>query len=124
MKASIYAFAAMAALLANPAAAHHSGAMYDATKVVAMSGAIVEFNWRNPHAEVAILASEPGGKAEQWSVECSTPNILARKGWANNSFKPGDKVSVTFRPMKDGSHAGQLLTIVTTKGETLKDHDY
>jgi hypothetical protein len=70
------------------------------------------------------IAADSSGKSEQWSVACSTPNILVRKGWSNGVLKPGDKVSVTFRPMKDGSKAGQLLTIITAKGETLKDHDY
>jgi hypothetical protein len=124
MKARLSALIAATLLLAAPAWAHHSGAMYDPAKVVSLTGSVMEFSWKNPHAEISILGAEAGGRAEQWSLECSTPNILARKGWANDSLKPGDKISVTMRPMKDGSKAGQILTVVTAKGVTLKDHDY
>ena len=98
--------------------------MYDPAKVISLTGSVMEFSWKNPHAEISILGGEAGGKPDQWSLECSTPNILARKGWSNSALMPGDKVTVTMRPMKDGSNEGLLLTILTAKGATLKDHDY
>ena len=120
----IAALAAPVVGLAAPAFAHHSAAMYEQAKVVTMTGTIMSFDWRNPHAKVSMVVKAADGKAEEWGMECSTPNILARKGWSNAALMPGDKVTVTMRPMKDGSKEGLLLSIVTAKGSTLKDHDY
>ena len=38
------------AAAATPAAAHHSFAMFDMTKTIAVSGTVSEFRWTNPHA--------------------------------------------------------------------------
>jgi hypothetical protein len=104
---------------AAPAFAHHSGAMYEPQKAMTLSGIVTNWDWKNPHAHVEIMLMD----GTSWGVECSTPNILARKGWANTTFAPGDKVTTTLRPMKDGSKEGYMLTITTAKGVILKDHD-
>ncbi len=110
----------LAALAADPALAHHSGAMFDATKTMTLSGVVKEYRWQNPHGAVDIM----GPDASLWSVELSTPNILVRKGWGIKSFQPGDKVSIVMHPMKDGGKAGLMMNITNAKGVVLKDHDY
>jgi len=45
---------------------------------------------------------------------------LRRMGWKPQTLKPGDKVTVTYHPMRDGTPAGQLMQVVTGEGETLK----
>lgn len=120
--------AALAGMLAAgaPAAAlaHHSAAMFDHTKVVTLNGTIKEFQWKNPHAWLIVLAPGPSGSATEFVVECSTINILARKGWTSQSFKPGDKVSLSMNPTKDGTAAGFILKATTADGHELPDHDY
>jgi hypothetical protein len=106
-------------IAAAPAFAHHSGAMYEPTKTMTLTGTVMSWDWKNPHAHVEIMTADGA-----WGVECSTPNILARKGWTNTAFAPSDKVTATMRPMKDGSKESYMLTITTAKGVTLKDHDY
>lgn len=110
----------LAALAAGPALARHSGAMFDATKTMTLSGVVKEYRWQNPHGSVDIM----GPDAALWSIELSTPNILVRKGWSIKSFQPGDKVSVVLHPMKDGGKAGMMMNITNAKGAVLKDHDY
>ena len=41
-------------LAAIPAAAHHSGAMFDRDKQVSLTGTIVRFEWTNPHSWIQI----------------------------------------------------------------------
>jgi hypothetical protein len=106
-----------------PAFAHHSGAMFDNTKTITLTGAVTEFKWMNPHASIALMTTE-GGAAKLWSIELSTPNILVRHGWSAHSLKPGDMVSLTAHPMRDGGAAGFVLAVTAPGGAVLKDHDY
>ena len=117
--------AALTALaVAAPASAHHSGAMFDHMKTVTLEGTVKEFHWLNPHASIEVMAPNAAGVMEDWSIECSTPNILVRKGWSLHSLSPGDKISMTMHPMKDGGHAGFVMVVTTPSGAQLKDHDY
>ena len=116
--------AAMLALTAAPAFAHHSGAMFDNTKTVTLTGAVKEFKWVNPHASIEIMTMDPKGAPLLVSVECSTPNILVRHGWGAHSLKPGDMVSMTVHPMRDGGAGAFVLAVTTPTGSVLKDHDY
>jgi hypothetical protein len=116
--------AAAAVLTAGAASAHHSAAMFDHNKTVTLTGTVREFRWTNPHATLMVVAPGAAGPTSQWNVECSAINILARKGWKSKSFAPGDKVSLTMHPMKDGSAAGLMLTANPAGGQPLTDHDY
>ena len=107
-----------------PAFAHHSAAMFDATKTVTMVGAVKTFTWANPHATIEMVAVDDKGVQQVWNFECSTPNILVRKGWSIKSFKPGDMIKVTAHPLHDGGQAGLLMNVSTAGGAVLKDHDY
>ena len=107
--------AAGALLLAAPAAvsAHHSFAMFDQSKSLALSGTIKEFQWTNPHAWVQLLATDPvTGQAVEWSIEAGSPNAMAHQGWKRTSIKAGDKASVVIHPLKDGSIGGSLVSAV------------
>lgn len=112
------------AMGSGAAMAHHSATMFDHTKIVPLSGTVKEFQWKNPHAWLVVMAPGPSGPATEYTIECSTINILARKGWTHDAFKPGDKISLTMNPMKDGSTAGFILKATTADGRTLPDHDY
>ena len=117
--------AALLTAMTAPAQAHHSAAMFDMTKNVTLNGTIKDFLWRNPHAGIELVAMDTSsGKMEEWAIECSTPNILIRRGWALHSLNPGDKVVLVMHPMKDGGKAGLVMTVTTPGGAVLKDHDY
>ena len=52
-----------------------------------------------------------------WGVEGMSPNYLARRGWSKNTFKPGDKVTLTIRPMRDGSPGGMFVRGILADGK-------
>jgi hypothetical protein len=105
-----------------PAQAHHSFAMFDATKTVTLTGAIKELQWTAPHVMIWLIedpkVSEPAGaEGKLWSVELSTsPGPLARQGWNRQSVRPGDRVTIEINPLRSGNPGGAFkkLTILST----------
>jgi hypothetical protein len=100
------------------ALAHHSFAMFDAEKTVTMEGTVKEFEWVNPHSWLRVMVKdEKTGQPAVWALELSSPARLKRMGMSADSVKPGDSVSVTFHPLKDGARGGQFLQAVLPDGK-------
>jgi hydrogenase maturation factor len=79
----------------QPAAAHHSFAMFEPTKTLTFKGTVKTFQWTNPHVIVWVLVQpDDGGPAQEWSLETTSPGVLTRNGWTRQSLKAGDRVSV------------------------------
>jgi hypothetical protein len=112
-----------AALLAVPALAHHSFAMFDATRTVELKGTVKEFQWTNPHSWLQVNVPDDKGAMHEWSLEMGSPGGLARTGWRPKTVVPGDKVTVSIHPLKDGTHGGQLLTVVLPDGKVMGERD-
>jgi hypothetical protein len=105
-----------AALLAAPAFAHHSFAMFDQTQVLYKSGTVKQFEFVNPHAWLHLAIMDDKGEVSTWSFEGGSVPQLVRLGWSKDGFKPGDAVEVGFRPMKDGSRGGQIMSVAPANG--------
>jgi hypothetical protein len=110
------------ALLPAPASAHHSFAMFDREegKETTISGVVKDFSLINPHGWFKILVAEPDGRAAAWSFEMASVGQLQRLGWTRDTVKPGDKVTVTFYPLRVGSDGGEFISVVLPDGRTFK----
>ena len=97
-----------AAMVAGPASAHHSFSMYDRHRTVTLSGTVKEYVWMAPHVRISVLSEGRAKNTVTWSVEGSSPAVLARGGWTGALLRPGDKISVGIHPRKD-RRAGGLL---------------
>ena len=106
-----------AALLAAPALAHHAFAIFDQTKFVVMPGAVKQFELVNPHAWLHVVIINDKGQESTWAFEGGSPAQLLRLGWSRDGFKAGDEVEIGFRPMKDGSRGGQIMSVKPTSGQ-------
>jgi hypothetical protein len=106
-----------AALLAAPALAHHSFAMFDQSKVLYLSGTVKSFELINPHAWLEVMVSDGKGGGATWSFEGGSAPQLVKLGWSKDNLKAGDAVEVGYRPMKDGSHGGQLMSVKQANGQ-------
>ena len=104
--------------LAGPALAHHSFAMFDRGKTLALTGAVTSFEMVNPHGWLKV-AVQDGDKTHTWSLETGPPGVMRRAGWTPMTVAEGDKVTVKLHPMKDGSYAGQLVSVVLPTGKTI-----
>jgi hypothetical protein len=116
MRAVLVCIAALCA--GAPAVAHHSFATFDMEKEVKLSGTVREFQWQNPHVWIYLIVKD-GTKSQVWEIEGSSLLGLKREGWSKDSFKPGDKVSITIHPKRDGSPGGSFIIGVTAEGKTL-----
>ena len=111
--------AACAALLvAAPALAHHSFAMFDQRKIMTLEGTVTEFQWTNPHAFIEMDVVS-GGATQHWSIELNSPNNLKRQGWSRGVLKRGDRISLRMNPLRDGSHGGLFLDVHLPDGRVL-----
>src|SRR6185369_4986935 len=102
--------------LASPLGAHHSPVMFDMTKSVTIEGTVVEFSWTNPHSSIQMDVANAAGVMERWGVEMGSPNSMVRAGWKSTILKPGDRVSVTVRPLKSGERGGMFVSIKLADG--------
>jgi hypothetical protein len=116
LSASVLASAV--ALFASSAFAHHSFAMFDASKEVTLDGVVKEFQWTNPHSWIQLTVMENGQPVE-YSIEGQSPNGWARQGWTRHSLKSGDHVKVVISPLKDGSKGGSFKRAIFPDGHVL-----
>ena len=111
------AASAIAALLtAGAALAHHSFAMFDQSTTVTLVGTVKEFRWTNPHVFIEMLVKNDSGAEEQWSIEMTSPEHLARAGWRPSTLKSGDAITLSIHPMRDGIKGGQYLSGIGPNG--------
>jgi len=109
MKARLFATILGVSLVgAGAALAHHSFAMYERDRTLTLSGTVKEYSWTSPHVTIQVLADNPGKGKGAWSIEGSSPPVLARGGWTSTSLKPGDRVSLGIHPRRDGATGGLL----------------
>ena len=113
------ALAGLAVSIAVPALAHHSFAMFDREKSVTLTGVVKEFEWTNPHVWIHMMVADSTGKPVEWSFEMQAIAQDTAGGWRADSVKPGDKVSIDFHPLKDGTRGGQLVAATLADGKRL-----
>ena len=121
MKSHVKTLLVGAALLAmgGVALAHHSFAMFDREKTVTMAGIVKEYEWTNPHVWIHMMVPDSAGKPMEWSFEMQAIAQDTAGGWRSDSVKPGDKVSIDFHPLKDGTRGGQLMAATLADGKRL-----
>ena len=102
--------------------AHHAGTMFS-DEVKEISGTIKEFQFTNPHSWIQVMVeAKPGEPPQEWSVEWGSPNQLGRNGIRPSTFKPGTKVTMRVRPMRDGSPAGGFVGAKFEDGKTVGNY--
>ena len=99
--------------------AHHSGAMFESEKTVTLNGTVKEFEYTNPHSWLWVVVKDEKGEETLWGFEAEGPSTLMRAGIKRNSLQPGDVVTVTARPLRDGRPAGAWVSVTKADGTVL-----
>ncbi|HET9129784.1 MAG TPA: DUF6152 family protein, partial [Terriglobia bacterium] len=53
-----------------------------------------------------------------WAFEMGSVGQIIQQGWKADIVKPGDKITIDFHPMKDGSHGGQYIAARLADGRS------
>ena len=98
------AAAALAILAGVAPQAHHSVASkFDESKTQSLSGIVTLVDWRNPHVHVFLNVRGAKGEWVNWAIELQSPIELTDSGWNEGSVQPGDAITVTGYPARNGS---------------------
>ena len=112
--------AALMCGLSSAAGAHHSAApVFDLDSEKTVTGVVTLVEWTNPHIWVYLEVRNASGQVEKFAFEGMSPNYLARRGWTKTSLQTGTKITVTFRPLKDGRSGGMFMTGKLEDGRVL-----
>jgi hypothetical protein len=88
-----------ASLAAVPALSHHSfAAVYDSDQEVTIEGKVVQFQYRNPHSVLHVLAKDSSGTEKRYAIEWQGATQLGAAGISAQTVHPGDPVIVTGYP--------------------------
>ncbi len=93
-------------LVCWPLSAHHGNIAYDEEHPITITGIVTEMVWSNPHCQIYFDVKDDKGKVVNWAVESQSPGILQRNGWTKRSIKPGDQITMTLAPSKNGAPVG------------------
>lgn len=116
---TVAALAAGLLIVSVPLVAHHSTINFDTGKEITMKGTVREWIWANPHCFLTFDVRDENGSVVQWIAETSNPPDMVRRGWSKQSLEPGDEVTVTVEPVKNGRPLGRVLQVVFPDGQTL-----
>ena len=106
--------------ISAPAFAHHSFAMFDQDRTVVLKGAVKELEWTNPHVWLRVMVQDQAsGKPLQYGVEMGSVARSTYDGWKPDTVKPGDAITVSIHPLKDGSRGGMYLAAELANGRKL-----
>ena len=111
-------------VVAGPLLAHHGNASFDNSKRVTLKGTVTEWVWANPHCWLKLDAKSDNGEVTHWIVEQTNAPGLVNSGWTKNSLKPGDQITITLIPVKNGRPLGRFdcrdCVVTLANGKTLR----
>ena len=91
-------------LLAGSLAAHHSNLGYDRDHPITLTGTVTKYVFTAPHTLISFDVKNANGTVTNWTIEAGPPHRMFKSGWTRDSLKPGDIITVTGGPSKDGKH--------------------
>lgn len=106
-------------VISVPLPAHHGSAGYDMEKQLVMKATVADWLWANPHCFLTYDTTDDKGTVVRWTAEVSNPVDMTKRGWSRRILNPGDQVTVTVRPARNGAPVGQLMKVVLPNGQTL-----
>ena len=98
--------------LSSPVFAHHSQANYDIKHPVTLTGTVTEFELVNPHVLIHFQVKDDKGQMVEWIAESGPPNNMRRLGWTKYTLKPGDEITATIHPARNGGKAVHLQELI------------
>ncbi len=113
----------IAFMLLTPAMviAHHNAAShYMLDQKITVTGVVTEFRLINPHVRIYFDVKTDDGEIQKWLGEGNASSVLRRRGWTDDHLKPGDVITISGAPARDGGHKIDWESIVLEDGTELR----
>lgn len=105
-------------LIVSATFAHHSFGMFDRSREIKITGVVKNWQLTNPHSWLDLVVVNASGAEEAWAFEGGSINQLVRQDVKPSTFKPGDKVTVSAFPLRDGRKGGHVTSVLASDGKT------
>jgi len=110
----------MLPLLSAPLFAHHAISAFDRDASVSVSGTVTKWQFINPHAGIWIDVINENGDVESWSGEFQgTLDLYRYYIWNKDTFAPGDEITMTGFPARNGDATMAVRLVGFADGEVV-----
>jgi hypothetical protein len=110
----------LASALPLAAAAHHGWSEYDSSKVLKLTGKIVEAGYEHPHGHIRLETKGAGATAGKvWQVTLAPPSRMENRGLPKEWLKPGAAATVEGYPNRSKPEEMRAERI-TINGKTVE----
>ena len=106
-------------VVSNSAFAPHAAANYDKVNQITLMGTVTHYLYNNPHVQIRFDVEDKDGNVQNWTAWSTSPLRLYKVGWKRDALKPGDKITVSGGPDKDGSRNLSIRKLVSADGRVL-----
>jgi hypothetical protein len=118
VKAFLHVVAGALAVIALPAGAHHSFAIYDMSQSIEFEGVVETAKLRNPHMALTLIVTHADGRKSTINfVEGAPANMLVRMGLDPADIAPGKSIKAIGGPRRDDPNAFFLKVIILPNGK-------
>jgi hypothetical protein len=102
------------------ALAHHGWSEYDSSKVLKLTGKIVESGYEHPHGHIRFEAKGEGATAgKTWNVVLAPPSRMENRGLEKGALKAGATATVEGYPNRNKPEEMRAERI-TINGKTVE----
>lgn len=116
LRATCWSLLLTLVVAAQPAAAHHSFAMYDQSELRTLTGRLTRFIPGANHAQLLFeLLNDDGtpvlddaGKPVLWGAEAGPAARIAQQGVTLDNFPVGTILTLQLNPLRDGRNFGAM----------------
>ena len=103
----------------EPAVAHHSLLVYDASEIVEIEGEVTDVFWRNPHIRLTVRTVGGDGDERVWTIEGPPVNSMQRAGIDRTIVTVGEHISLVGHPSSLSEHEMGLVLLTPADGRTV-----
>jgi hypothetical protein len=101
--------------------AHHNAAShYLVDQIITVKGVVTEFRLINPHVRIYFDVTTDDGEVQKWLGEGNASSVLRRRGWTDEHLMPGDVITISGSPARDGGYKIDWESIVLEDGTELR----
>jgi hypothetical protein len=113
------ASAAVGAIVAPAAFAHHGFGTFVMDEDVEITGTVTGIDFVNPHSWLYLDVAQEDGEIYAMRCEMRSATTLRRSGWSTDLFPVGEEVTITGSPDRDDPFSCYVSTVIFDDGTSI-----